>query len=159
MDLREFDPAAWRRQVGVLFQDFGRYQLTAAENIWIGDPRGSPDDTRVAAAASRVGLDDTVRQWPQALATPLGRWLREGVEPSMGQWQRLAIARAVLRDSALLVLDEPTSALDAQTQNDICRLLRDAAAGRMTVIVSHRPELLALADRVIVLQNGTVVDG
>jgi ATP-binding cassette subfamily B protein len=158
IDLREFDPAEWRRRIGVLFQDFGRYQLSAAENIWIGDPQGSAADPRIADAACRVGLDDTVRQWPQGLATPLGRWLHEGVEPSMGQWQRLAIARAVVRDADLLVMDEPTSALDPHTQRDIFRLLKDAAAGRMTLLVSHRPELLELADRIIVLHDGAVAE-
>lgn len=158
IDLREFDPAEWRRRIGVLFQDFGRYQLTAEENIWIGDPHGSSAGPRIAAAASRAGLDDTVRQWPQGLATPLGRWLHEGVEPSMGQWQRLAIARAVVRDADLLVMDEPTSALDPHTQRDIFRLLQDAAAGRMTLLVSHRPELLELADRIVVLRDGAVAE-
>ncbi len=158
VDLREFDPVAWRQHVGVLFQDFGRYQLTAAENIWIGDPRGSSTDPRIAAAAREVGLDDTVRQWPQGLDTPLGRWLHDGIEPSMGQWQRLAIARAVVRDADLLIMDEPTSALDPLTQRDIFRLLEDASAGRMTLLVSHRPELLALADRIIVLCDGKVAE-
>ena len=158
IDLRAFDPAEWRRRVGVLFQDFGRYQLTAEENIWIGDPQGSPNDPRIAAAARRAGLNETMGQWPQGLATPLGRWLHEGVEPSMGQWQRLAIARAVVRDADLLVMDEPTSALDPRTQRDIFRLLEEASADRMTLLVSHRPELLALADRIIVLRDGTVAE-
>ena len=158
IDLRELDPAAWRRRVGVLLQDFGRYQLTAAENIWIGDPQGSPSDGRVVAAAARVGLDTVARQWPQGLDTPLGRWLRPGVEPSMGQWQRLALARALLRETALLVLDEPTSALDACTQQELIRLLRQEAAGRPALVVSHRPEMLAWARRVIVLRDGAVLE-
>ena len=158
IDLRELDPAAWRRRVGVLLQDFGRYQLTAAENIWIGDPRGAASDGRVSAAAARVGLDTVARQWPQGLDTPLGRWLRPGVEPSMGQWQRLALARALLRETALLVLDEPTSALDARTQQELIRLLRQEAAGRPALVVSHRPEMLTWARRVIVLRDGAVVE-
>ena len=157
-DLRAFDPADWRRRVAVLFQDFSRYQLTAAENIWIGDPQGTPADARVAAAAARVGLDETVRQWPQGLETPLGRWLRPGVEPSMGQWQRLALARAFLREAQLLVLDEPTSALDACTQQELIRLLLHAATDRPALVVSHRPEMLAWAQRVIVLRGGTIVE-
>ena len=158
VDLRELDLAEWRRRVGVLFQDFGRYQLSVAENIWIGDPQGAADDPRIALAAHRVGLDETLRQWPEGLATPLGRWLHEGVEPSMGQWQRLAIARAVVRDADLLVMDEPTSALDPRTQRDIFHLLREASADRMTLIVSHRPELLEFADRIIVLRDGAVAE-
>lgn len=157
-DLRDFDPVEWRKHVGVLFQDYGRYQFTAAENIWLGDPQGSPDDPRVAAAAHRAGLDETIAQWPEGLSSPLGRWLHDGTEPSMGQWQRLAIARAVVRDADLLVMDEPTSALDPNTQRDIFRLLQDASADRMALIVSHRPELLELADRIIVLRDGALAE-
>ncbi len=158
MDLRELDPAAWRRRIGVLFQDFGRYQLTAAENIWIGDPRGTAANPRVAAAARRTGLDEVVESWPQGLATPLGRWLREGTEPSAGQWQRIALARAMLREADLLIMDEPTSALDARTQRDVVRMLQIAATGRTTLVVSHRPEMLAWTQRVIVLREGAVVE-
>lgn len=158
VDLRELDPAAWRRRIGVLFQDFGRYQLTVAENIWLGDPRGTAADPRVAAAAQSTGLDEVVRTWPQGLATPLGRWLREGTEPSAGQWQRIALARAMLRESDLLIMDEPTSALDARTQRDVIRMLQTAAAGRTALVVSHRPEMLAWTQRVIVLRDGAVLE-
>lgn len=160
IDLREFDPAEWRRRVGVLFQDFGRYQLTAAENIWIGDPSGAgaAADSRIAAAAGRAGLEEIIAAWPAGLATPLGRWLHEGVEPSMGQWQRIALARAFLRDAGLLVLDEPTSALDTRVQRDILDRLRSAAAGRTTLVVSHRPEMLAWAQRAVVLRAGEPVE-
>jgi len=158
VDLREFDPQEWRRHVGVLFQDFGRYQLTAAENIWIGDPQGSAADARVAVAAQRAGMQDMLREWPQGLDTPLGRWLREGSEPSMGQWQRIALARTLLREADVLILDEPTSALDVHTQRDVIRMLQAEASGRMALVVSHRPEMLTWAHRVIVLRNGSVVE-
>ncbi len=158
VDLRELDPAAWRRRIGVLFQDFGRYQLTAAENIWIGDPTGSPSDPRVADAARRTGLDEVARAWPLGLDSPLGRWLRPGTEPSAGQWQRIVLARAMLRDAGLLVMDEPTSALDARTQRDVIRSFQDAAAGRTALVVSHRPEMLAWTQRVLVLREGSVAE-
>jgi ATP-binding cassette subfamily B protein len=159
LDLRTLDPAAWRSRIGVLFQDFARYQLTAAENVWLGDPRGDPADPRVAAAVERAGLADAARSWPHGLRTPLGRWLHPGgVEPSAGQWQRVALARALLREADLLVLDEPTSALDAHTQHAVIRTLQAAAAGRAALIVSHRPEMLALATRVIVLRDGIVAE-
>jgi ATP-binding cassette subfamily B protein len=159
VDLRELDPAAWRARIGALFQDFARYQLTAAENIWIGDPRGDAGEPRIAAAVGRAGLDETVRSWPLGLQTPLGRWLHPGgVEPSVGQWQRIALARALLRPADLLILDEPTSALDARTQHEVIRMLRAAAVGRMALVVSHRPEMLELASRVIVLRDGTIVE-
>jgi len=158
VDLRDLDPAAWRAHIGVLFQDFARYQLTAAENVWIGDPQGDVGDPRIAAAAQRAGLDETIRNWPQGLQTPLGRWLREGVEPSVGQWQRIALARSLLRPADLLILDEPTSALDARTQHEVIRMLRAAAVGHLALIVSHRPEMLELAGRVIVLRDGMLVE-
>ena len=158
VDLRELDLAAWRQRIGVLFQDFGRYQLTVAENIWIGDPRGTAADPRVAAAAHRAGLDEVARNWPQGLATPLGRWLHEGTEPSAGQWQRIALARTLLRDADLLIMDEPTSALDAHTQREVVHMLQTAAVGRMALVVSHRPEMLDWAQRLIVLHEGTVAE-
>lgn len=158
VDLRDLEPVEWRKRVGLLFQDFGRYQMTAAENIWIGDPHGAPEDSRIEEAARRAGLSETINAWPEGISSKLGRWLHDGIEPSMGQWQRLAIARTLARDADLLVMDEPTSALDPRTQRDIFRLLQAAAAGRMTLLVSHRPELLAIADRIIVLRDGAVVE-
>lgn len=158
VDLRDLDPVAWRRRVGVLFQDFGRYQLTAAENIWIGDPRGEPRDERIRLAAVQAGLAEAAAQWPQGLDTPLGRWLNDGVEPSMGQWQRLALARALVRETDLLMLDEPTSALDAITQRASVDLLRQAARGRMALVISHRQEMLQWVQRVIVLRDGAVME-
>jgi ATP-binding cassette subfamily B protein len=156
VDLREVDPAAWRARIGVVFQDFEHYQFTAAENVWIGDPHGSADDPRVAAAAQRAGLTEAVAAWPQGLHTQLGRWLREGVEPSVGQWQRVALARAFVRDPDVLVLDEPTSALDPQAQRDVLEKLRELSAGRLALIVSHRLPAVDLADRVVVLREGRV---
>ncbi len=158
VDLRELDPAAWRQRIGVLFQDFGRYQLTVAENIWIGAPRGTAADPRVAAVAQLTGLDTVARKWPQGLATPLGRWLHEGVEPSVGQWQHIALARAMFREADLLIMDEPSSALDAHTQRDVVQMLQAAAANRMALVVSHRPEMLDWTQRVIVLHDGTVAE-
>jgi len=103
-------------------------------------------------------VEELVQSWPEGLATPLGRWLREGAEPSAGQCQRIALARAMLRDAELLIMDEPTSALDAHTQRDVVRMLQTAAGGRTALVVSHRPEMLAWTQRVIVLRDGAVVE-
>ena len=158
VDLRELDPVAWRQRIGVLFQNFAHYQLSVAENIWMGDPCGTAADPRVAAVAQRTGLDKALRTWPQGLDSLLGRGLHEGTEPSAGQWQQIALARALLRETDLLIMDEPTSALDARTQREVIRLLQTAAAGRATLVISHRPEMLAWTQRVIVLRDGTAVE-
>jgi len=94
VDLRDCDPAAWRRRIGMVVQDFGRYQWTVAENIAMGDPAGADAAPRVAAAAADAGLGEALRAWQRGLDAPLGRWLHEGTEPSVGQWQRIALARA-----------------------------------------------------------------
>lgn len=158
VDLRELDPMAWRQRIGVLFQDFGRYQLTAAENIWIGDPYGMADDSRIAAVANRMGLTEIIHSWPQGLDTPLGRWLHPGTEPSAGEWQRIALARALLRESDLLIMDEPSSMLDARSRCDLISLLQVESAGRATLMVSHQSDMLSWAKRVIVLNKGVVVE-
>lgn len=158
IDLLECDPAAWRRRLGMVVQDFGRYQLTVAENIWLGEPSGAAAAPHVAEAAACAGLDEALRTWPQGLDTPLGRWLHQGTEPSVGQWQRIALARALARDADLLVLDEPTSAQDARTRREVIGRLKTMAAGRMTLVVSHRLALTEWADRVVVLCKGEVVE-
>ena len=156
VDLREFDPQAWRCRLGFLFQDYGCYQLTAAENIRLGDPISADMEIRVDVAARQAGLDECLRQWPQAIDTALGRKFQDGIEPSMGQWQRLAIARALVRQSDLLILDEPTRSLDARSLHDLQRLLAQKDAHRITLIVSHREELVAGADRVLIVAEGRV---
>jgi ATP-binding cassette subfamily B protein len=158
IDLREIDVADWRRRIGLLFQDFGRYQLTAAENIWLGDGRRAVDDPAIAKAAELSDLGDTARHWPDGLETRLGRWLHDGLEPSGGQWQRIALARALFRQSEILVMDEPTSALDARARREMIRRFKALTEGRMALVASHRLALARWADRVLVLRDGALVE-
>jgi ATP-binding cassette subfamily B protein len=158
VDLREVDPVVWRQRIGALFQDFGQYQFSLAENVWIGDPHGSASDARIAETVRRVGLDALARTDPRGLDTPLGRWLREGIEPSLGQWQRVAVARATLRDADLLLLDEPASALDDRAQDEVIQWLQTVTVGRMAVLASHRRRVIEVADRVLVLREGVLVE-
>lgn len=157
-DVAAMDPGAYRRKVAVAFQDFGRYQFTAAENI---DPSrlggGGPLDD-VVAAARQAGADGFVRRLPEGYGTVLSRELADGVDLSGGQWQRLALARAFHRDAPLVVLDEPTAALDAVAEAELFDRIRDLLAGRTVLLVSHRFCTVRGADRIVVLDRGRVAE-
>ncbi len=156
IDLKEIDPTQWRSQIGVLFQDFNTYQLSAEDNVRIGHPYFKPDAPEIYAAAHAAGLDSIVRRWPAGLKTLLGRWLHDGIEPSTGQWQKIALARAFLRPATIYLLDEPTSALDETAQREALESLQKLAHGKLTLFTSHRSIPTGLAERVILLENGSV---
>ncbi|MDZ7267795.1 MAG: ABC transporter ATP-binding protein/permease [candidate division KSB1 bacterium] len=157
VDLREYDPAAWRAEIGVLFQDYVRYNLSARENIWLGEITLAPDDQRIAAVARQTGADRVIAKLPAGPATLLGKWFEEGEELSTGEWQKLALSRACLRQKQLLLLDEPTSSLDARAEAQFFQHLRAIAADRATLLISHRLATARLADRIYVLANGHLV--
>lgn len=157
-DLRQLDPAAWRGQIGVVFQDYARYQLTARENVGFGRLSALNDLPRIRAAAARAGIDAVLSDLSEGYETLLGRRFEGGAELSLGQWQRVALARALLRDAPLIILDEPTAALDAQAEYDLYRQWRELTRGRMTVLISHRFSTVRMADRILVLDNGTIVE-
>lgn len=156
-DLRAIDPAAWRARIGVLFQDFNHYQLTAAENIRIGHPATPSGAPAIERAARDAGLAPLVETWPQGLDTRLGRWLHDGIEPSIGQWQKIALARAFLRPAALYILDEPASALDSASQRDTFEALARLAKGKVALFTSHQSLPPGIADRLLTLDNGALV--
>jgi ATP-binding cassette subfamily B protein len=158
VDLREYDLAAWRRQVAAIFQDYARYQLTAGENIGLADLTRIDDDQAIAAAAARAGADEVIATLPRGLATPLGRHFVEGVELSIGQWQKLALARAFFRRAPLQILDEPTAALDTQTEYAVYERFRELTRGRTTILISHRFATVRMADRILVLDEGRLVE-
>ncbi|MEN8221148.1 MAG: ATP-binding cassette domain-containing protein, partial [Pseudomonadota bacterium] len=116
IDFREFETTDLRRQISVVFQDYAQYQLTARQNIWLGNIDHSPDHEKIITAAQHSGVDSIIRSLPQGYETLLGKWFEEGEELSLGQWQKIALARAFLRDAQILILDEPTSALDAKAE-------------------------------------------
>lgn len=156
IDLRDFDPAQWRAQIGVLFQDYNTYQLSAEDNIRLGHPQFPADDPAIAAAAAHAGLTPLIKHWPAGLKTLLGRWLHNGIEPSMGQWQKIALARAFLRPATLYLLDEPTSALDGTAHRETLQVLTKLSQDKLTLFTSHRSLPPGLADRVILLSEGRV---
>ena len=155
VDLREYDPADMRREMGVIFQDFVRYEFTARENIGLGQVEAMDDGARLHAAASNAGADALLGQLPQGPDTRLGREFG-GRELSGGEWQKLALARAFMRDCALLVLDEPTAALDVQTEYEVYQRFQDLTRERMSVLISHRFSTVRMADRILYLADGRI---
>ena len=155
VDLREYDLDALRRQMGVIFQDFVRYELTAGENIGLGQVDALHDATRLLDAAESAGAAELIRQLPDGLDTQLGREFG-GRELSDGEWQKLALARACVRDCQLLALDEPTAALDVQTEHEIYTRFHDLTRDRITLLISHRFSTVRMADRIFFLADGRI---
>lgn len=158
VDLREVDPLLWRRQIGVVFQDYDQYQLSAAENIWLGDVDSPVDPVRLAQAARLAGADAAIARLPSGYETPLGRWFADGHELSVGEWQKLALARAFLREASLVILDEPSSALDPLAEADLVGRFRELVRGRSAIVISHRFSTVQMADRICVLERGRIVE-
>ncbi|HET8725029.1 MAG TPA: ABC transporter ATP-binding protein [Anaeromyxobacteraceae bacterium] len=158
VDLRDLDPRDLRSRMGAVFQDFVRYQFTAAENVGLGNPALLGDRARIEEAVRRAGADDLVRSMPQGLDTVLGGWFESGHELSAGQWQKLAIARAFMRDAEVLVLDEPTASIDAEAEHQLFLRFRELAAGRTAIVISHRFSTVRMADRIAVLQGGRLAE-
>lgn len=155
-DLREYDLDAVRANLGVIFQDFVRYDLTAAENIAVGRMSQRDDRARIEAAAQRSLADEVVRRLPTGYDQVLGRRFRGAVDLSGGEWQKLALARAYMRDAQLLVLDEPTAALDARAEFEVFQRFKELMHGKTGVLISHRFSSVRMADRILVLVDGAV---
>lgn len=158
-DLRRYDVQALYQIFGIVFQDFGKYAVTVEENILFGNIRQAPDKVRVEEAARQSDSLRYIRTLPQGFDTPLMRYFEEdGLELSIGQWQKLAVARAFYGDSDILVLDEPTASLDALAEQEIYNQFDRLRKGKTTIFVSHRLSSAVLADRIIVLENGSVIE-
>ena len=159
LDLEEWDIDVLRKKVGVIFQDFNRYQLVIGENIGIGDIKDTDDFERVQEAAQKGMADPFIRDLPDAYSTQLGAWFKNGKELSGGQWQKIALSRAFMRKSAdILVLDEPTAAIDAKAEAEIFAHFRDLTKNRISIIISHRFSTVRMADHIIVFEKGRVVE-
>ena len=159
VDLADVDPSGWRLHVAAVFQDFVKYEIAARDNIGFGDLEKLDNLDAIDAAAGRSGADGVIASLSAGYETVLGRAYDEhGQDLSQGQWQRLAIARAYLRDALVLVLDEPTAALDAKAEVDVYRQFRDASQGKTVLLISHRLGSARLADRIIFLEKGRVVE-
>ncbi|MEZ5341309.1 MAG: ABC transporter ATP-binding protein [Acidimicrobiales bacterium] len=144
--------------VAAVFQDFARYELTASENVWLGMPSKPVDDPRLIDALATVRLTEAVASLPQGRETRLGRSFEGGIDLSIGQWQRLALARAIYSDAPVVLLDEPTSSADAQTESDFFSNLRTVLGDRAVLVVSHRFATVRDADEILVLNEGHLVE-
>ncbi|TMC52322.1 MAG: ABC transporter ATP-binding protein [Chloroflexi bacterium] len=159
IDLRDFDPAEVRRQIGAMFQDYVDYQATAAENIGLGSLSDIANRDAVISASKQAGSDELIAKLPAGYDTALGKWFDAGVNLSGGEWQKVALARAFMREDArILLLDEPTSALDAQAEFDLFERLQSLTHGRTAVYISHRFSTVRRADRIIFLEHGRLVE-
>jgi ATP-binding cassette subfamily B protein len=157
-DVREYDPVALRREFGVMFQDYAAYQVSAGENIGVGNVDRAEDINAITEAAERAGADDVVANLPEGYETTLGKWFEGGHQLSGGEWQKIALARAFMRDAQVLILDEPTAALDAQAEHDLFARIKSLTRGKMALYISHRFSTVRMADRILFLENGRLVE-
>ena len=154
-----WDPPALRRRMGVIFQDFARYQLVVGENIGVGDVEAIDDPSRWREAALKGLAHEMIEELPSGYQTQLGKWFADGRELSGGQWQKIALSRAFMREDAdILVLDEPTASMDAEAETRIFERFRALAEDRMAILISHRFSTVRMADTIAVLHGGEVVE-
>jgi len=157
-DLREYDPEHLRRHAGVIFQDYLRYQMTMAQNIAIGNISRKEDRVLIETAARQSLADALAEKLPGRYDQALGRRFGQGVELSGGEWQKIALARAYMRDAQLLILDEPTAALDARAEYEVFQRFSELTEGRTAVLISHRFSTVRMADRILVLDKGEMLE-
>jgi ATP-binding cassette subfamily B protein len=159
LPLPEWEANALRARISVIFQDFIRYQLLLGENIGAGDVVRFEDEPGWMRAGEQGMVDDFVDRLPFAYRTQLGRWFQGGQELSTGQWQKVALARAFMRERAdIMVLDEPTAAMDAEAEAEVFARFRELSDRRMGIVISHRFSTVRMADRILVLERGRVVE-
>lgn len=158
-DLRDWDPEVLRRRIGVIFQDFMRYQMRVGENIGAGDVERFEDSEGWREAAEQGLADDFIEELPEGYETQLGRWFSGGRELSGGQWQKIAVARAFMRRQAdILVLDEPTAAMDAEAEAQVFEHFREMTRDRIAILISHRFSTVRMADQIIVMEEGRIIE-
>jgi ATP-binding cassette subfamily B protein len=158
-DLAQWDEASLRERIGVIFQDFARYQMLVGENVGAGDERYFEDEARWRSAADKGRASEFIAALPAGYHTQLGKWFKDGRELSGGQWQKIALSRAFMRTRAdILVLDEPTAAMDAQAEAEVFEHFRQLAHDRITILISHRFSTVRMADQIAVLNRGRIVE-
>jgi ATP-binding cassette, subfamily B, bacterial len=156
--IQEIEPEVLRAKFGIVLQDFVRYQLTAKENVGFGALAHLEDGARIERAASLGGASEVIAHLPSKWETQLGRWFEGGLELSSGQWQKLAVSRAFMREAEILILDEPSASLDAEAEHALFERFRQLTRGRMALLISHRFSTVRMADRIAVLREGRLVE-
>jgi len=157
-DVREYDPDELRSEFGVLFQDYVTYQFTARENIGIGRVERLDDQPAIASAATKSGASGVIEALPEGYETVLGKWFDGGVNLSGGEWQKVALGRAFMREAQILILDEPSAALDAKAEYELFSRLQQLAHGRTAIFISHRFSTVRRADRILVFEQGKLIE-
>jgi ATP-binding cassette, subfamily B, bacterial len=158
LEASRFSPRSVQKEMSIIFQDYGRYQMTARENIAMSDLSGLQNDAALETAGARAGANEFVSELPKGLDTMLGRMFEGGRQLSGGQWQRLALSRLYFRDASVIVFDEPTAALDAQAEFEAIQALREQVHDRIAVLISHRFSTVRLADHIVVLEDGRITE-
>jgi ATP-binding cassette, subfamily B, bacterial len=156
IDIRNFMTADLRKEISIIFQDYARYNLTARQNIWLGDVECPIEDEKIIRSSENAGADEVISHLDSGYDTTLGKWFEDGVDLSIGEWQKVALARAFLRASQIIVMDEPTSALDAMAEEDVFGKFRTLAKGRTAIIISHRLSAVRMADCIYFLKDGHI---
>jgi ATP-binding cassette subfamily B protein len=158
VDLKEYDLAEFRLNIGVIFQDFLRYQMSFAQNIAVGNIGEEENRKRIISSAHQSLADILAERLPGKYDQMLGRRFNQGIELSGGEWQKVALARAYMRDAQLLILDEPTAALDARAEYEVFLRFADLTKGKSAVLISHRFSTVRMADRILVLDKGQLAE-
>ena len=156
--IKSYSIREWREIIGAVFQDFIRYELTAKENIALGNWRFAEDKIRIKNAAKYSGALTIIEKLPQGMETQLGKWFKEGIQLSGGQWQKIAIARAYMRDADIYILDEPTAALDPKAEKEVFEKFKELTKNKMGIFISHRYSTVQNASKILVLQKGKVIE-
>ena len=158
-DIRTYDVKELHRLYGIIFQDFGKYAVSVRENIAFGDIQRAPVEEEIRAAAEAGAASDFIERLPEGYDTPLMRFFEEnGIELSIGQWQKLSIARAFYKDSDILILDEPTASLDPLAEQEVFDQFSRLGKDKVTVFVSHRLSSATTADQIVVLEYGKIIE-
>ncbi|GAA4015593.1 ABC transporter ATP-binding protein [Hymenobacter fastidiosus] len=157
-DLREYDPAELRQEIGVIFQDFVRFQLSAGQNLAVGRIEEKDNQARIESAAAQSLADTVVQKLPNGYDQIIGRRFAGGVDLSGGEWQKIALGRAYMRDAQLLILDEPTAALDARAEHEVFQRFAELTQGKTAILISHRFSTVRMANRILVIENGQFVE-